>query len=165
MEALNQYLSLCWFRNTLDDLPDSPKLFRYSLIFYVVVGISIQSNVTDPLEAVLDVLLETILTLVFIATVLFFVKSVNLFKIVTTAFLICTNFIYVLGTPVMVWVTVSGDEYSFGVLGLLLIWWAAIINYILKTLLPFSWSYSLLMTVVFITIVYLGSFMLMSIIL
>ena len=165
MEELKQYLSLCWFRNSLADLSESSRLFRYALFFYLVVGISIQANVTEPIEAVLDVFLETILTLVFILTVLFFVKSINLFKIVTTAFLTCTNFIYVIGTPVMVWVTVSGDEYSFMILGLLVIWWLAIINYIIKNLMPFSWSASLLLTLGYVTLVYLGSFALMSVML
>ncbi len=139
-------------------------LFRNAIIFYFVVGILIQANISDPVEALFETSIQTVLNLVFIALLLCLKKSFKLYLKTATAFLVAADFIYVFGIPVMLWFTLVGDELVIYLFGLLLMWWLFIITYIIRHALSCSTLLSTMMALLYIMIVYVGTFALLVIV-
>ena len=164
MSPLRQYLRLCWLKGDLVEMPESMPLFRNAIIFYFVVGILIQANISDPVEALFETSIQTVLNLVFIALLLCLKKSFKLYLKTATAFLVAADFIYVFGIPVMLWFTLVGDELVIYLFGLLLMWWLFIITYIIRQALSCSTLLSTMMAFLYIMIVYVGTFALLVIV-
>lgn len=164
MSPLRQYLRLCWLKGNLVEMPESMPLFRNAIIFYFVVGILIQANISDPVEALFETSIQTVLNLVFIALLLCLKKSFKLYLKTATAFLVAADFIYVFGIPVMLWFTLVGDELVIYLFGLLLMWWLFIITYIIRHALSCSTLLSTMMALLYIMIVYVGTFALLVIV-
>lgn len=164
MSPLRQYLRLCWLKGDLVEMPESMPLFRNAIIFYFVVGILIQANISDPVEALFETSIQTVLNLVFIALLLCLKKSFKLYLKTATAFLVAADFIYVFGIPVMLWFTLVGDELVIYLFGLLLMWWLFIITYIIRHALSCSTLLSTMMALLYIMIVYVGTFALLVIV-
>ena len=139
MDALKQYLPLCWFKNNPLDLTRSMAFFCQNLLFYYIVMYFLQTNmVDDPIEAFFEVSLETSLKLLFVGFMLLFNKSLYAYIQVATAFLFCENIVTIFGVPVIVWLTVSESPISYYVFALLVFWDFALITYILKQVLSIN---------------------------
>ena len=139
MDALKQYLPLCWFRNNPLDLPKSMAFFNQNLLFYYFVEYFLQTNmIDDPIEAFFEVTLETSLTLLFVGIMMFFNKSLYVYIQVATAVLFCENIVSIFSVPVIVWLTISESTLSYYVLALLVLWDFALIAYIFKNVLSIN---------------------------
>jgi hypothetical protein len=139
MDALKQYLPLCWFKNNPPDLIRSMAFFSQNLVFYYLVEYFLQTNmVDDPIEAFFEVSLETSLTLLFVGFILLFNKSLYDYIQVATALLFCENIVSIFSVPVIVWLTVSESTLSYYVFALLVFWDFALITYIFKRVLSIN---------------------------
>lgn len=164
MEILSQYLNLCRFKGNLVDKPRSIKFFQISLIINIVAGYFIEANITDFLDAFIQVALQTILVFVLVFILLFYIKSLNLFIQVVTAFLVCENVLYIIGVPLMVWVTMTDEIVVYFILAAVLFWGMLINAYIVRQLLFFSKGMCLFLSISYYLLVYIGAFMISSII-
>lgn len=163
MEHLKHYVPLCWFKNNPLELPRSVGFFQKNLYFYILVELFIQINVTDPLEAFIEVALETSLTLLFVAGLLFAKKALAGFIPAATSFLVCENIVAAFGLPVVVWLTTTDDLLSYYVLTALIFWDIAMITYLIKRILVTNIVTAFLLSLAYFLATYIGAFSFMAI--
>jgi hypothetical protein len=159
MDNIREYLALCWLNNDPLELPRSVSLFKTNLLIYFVVGYLLQANmIDDPLEAFVEISLQTLFMLVFIGIILSLNKTLYIYVQVTTGIMFCANLISVFVIPVMVWLTVTEDIYSYYLFFLLLAWYYAIISYILKCTLLINIPASMVLALLYFIATFLGAF-------
>ena len=159
IDILKQYLPLCWFKQNPLELTRSISFFKQNLLFYFIVEYFMQTNMTDdPFESFTEVVIQTLLTLMFIGFILRLNKSLYAYIQVTTSILICANIISIFVIPVLIWLTVNEDILSYYCLGLLFIWEFTVISYIFKKTLAINSAASLALTMLYFTATYLGAF-------
>jgi len=159
IEALKQYLPLCWFKNNPLNLTKSLAFFNQNLLFYYLVEYFLQTNmVDDPIESFFEVTLETSLTLLFIGLMLLLNKSLFAFIQVATAVLFCENVVSIFAIPVLVWLTVSDSPFSYYVFSLLALWDFALITYIFKRVLVINLTASAALAVFYFVMTYGAAF-------
>ena len=163
MELLKHYVPLCWFKNNPLELPRSASFFQNNLYFYVLIELFIQVNVTDPLEAFIEVALETSLTLLFVACLLFVKKALAGFIPAATSFLVCENIVASLGLPVVIWLTTTDDLLSYYFLAFLILWDIAMITYLIKRILTANIVTAFLLSLAYFIATYIGAFSFMTI--
>lgn len=118
-----------------------------------------QANMTDdPFESFTEVSIETILTLLFIALVLFLNKTLYVYVQITTAIIFCANVISLFIVPVLIWLTVTEDILSYYLLGLIFLWDFMVVAYILGKALSINLPASLALSVFYFIATYLGAF-------
>ena len=118
-----------------------------------------QANMTDdPFESFMEVSIETLLTLMFIGFILHLNKTLYAFIQVTTAILVCANIVSLFVIPVLIWLTVSEDILSYYSLGLLFIWEFTVVAYIFRKIMAINIAASLVLSVIYFTVTYLGAF-------
>ncbi len=159
---LKDYIQLCWFKGEPHDLPVDRKFLWINISLYLLFGLFIQANISDPIEAFLQVFLEILITLVFMSViVLKRDEGFYNFERFLTAILVCENFIYVLGLPLAFWfIFAKGSAvelYPIYIAAFLIFWSLAIITYLLKELFEFSWQISMSLSIFYFLLTYLGS--------
>jgi hypothetical protein len=161
MKLLIKYLSLCWFKNNPADL-DPPKSFMWKTVaFYLISGIIVEGLIADPADGSLEVSLRTIMAFTSIATLLFIIKKSRSFNQLFTAIFVCENFIMTLAiaTEALDFFMVMNHQesrelvsISLGVL--LVIWYISIVSYILRQLLAYRMSVSVMMAFSYFVLTY-----------
>lgn len=163
MEILKEYLPLCFFKKKVYQVPRSISFFRKNLLFYVVLAYFIQANLLDdPIEAFFEVLLETTVTIFFISVMLLMIGGLHTFIQVTTVFLFCENFISFIGLPVVVWLTLTDDPFSYYLLFALLFWSICIIANVIRQVLNITRGAGMVMSITYFFITYVVVFFVMS---
>ena len=122
MDIIKQYLALCCFYVSPLELPRSVRFFKNNLIFNFLIFCFIHFNMTDDIESISEVLIETLLNLGFIALTLLLNRSTYTFIQVASAILFCENVVGILLVPIMFWATVAEDWWSYSALGAALLW-------------------------------------------
>jgi hypothetical protein len=161
MNLLIKYLSLCWFRNNPADLiPSKPFMWKV-VVFYLISGIIVEGLIADPADGTLEVLMRTIMAFSSIATLLLVIKKWQYFNQLFTAIFVCENFIMTLAIAaealdfVMV---MNHKEYreavSISLAVLLVGWYLAIVSYILRQLLEFKMSASIILAFSYFILTY-----------
>ena len=161
MEILQRYLALGWFSGNPLELPRSSGFFQKNIWFYVLIELFIQINVTDPFEAILEVGIETTLTLSFVAVLLLYKKALAGYLPAATSFLVCENIVAAFGLPVVIWLTTTDNLISYFVLLALILWDVAMISYLIKRILVINGFSAFFLSVVYFFATYVGAFMIM----
>jgi hypothetical protein len=158
MEAIKQYLRLCWFDVNPLILEESTGFLKLNLLFYALVQYFLQTNMTDdPYESFFEIIFEMSLSLIFIGVMLFFDKRQYAYVQVTTAVFFCTNVLSVFFIPVMVWLTVSDEPLSYYLISLLVIWFYALITQIIRLALTIDLLASSALSLFYFIVIYLGA--------
>lgn len=135
MDIIKQYLALCWFYVSPLELPRSTLFFKNNLIFNFLIFFFIHFNMTDEIESVSEVIIETLLNLGFIAFTLWLNRSWHTFIQVASAIIFCENLTAIVVIPIMFWATVAEDWWSYGSLAAALLWnWLMVAAIFRKTL-------------------------------
>lgn len=158
MDTFKLYLPLCWLKANPVDLPKSVNFLKQNLVFYFILELFIQANMIDPSEAIVEVIIETALTLFFVALILFLNKTSHLYVQIITAVLFCENIIAFFGVPIVIWLTVSEDALSYYLLGLLVLWDFILITYIVKKVLSINTAASLTISFFYFGMTYAGAY-------
>ena len=163
MALAKQYFPLAFFKGNIADLPKSHTLTRNSMFYYIALELLIWANITDVIEAFIDTFIESLLMFLFIAIMLSYTKSLNLFLQTVTAFLITENIISLLAFPGVFLFDVLAEGYMFyvfiGYFACLIIWFITIVIYLVKQLLPISTFGCFLVTMGYFTTTVLGPFL------
>ncbi len=118
-----------------------------------------QANMTDdPFESFVEVAIQTLLTLLFIGFILRLNKTLYAYLQVTTAILVCANIISLFVIPVLIWLTVSEALLSYYSLGILFLWELTVMAYIFKKILAINSAASIVLSLLYFTVTYLGAF-------
>jgi hypothetical protein len=159
MDILREYLALCWLSNDPLELPRSESLFRKNLVLYFIIGYLLQANmIDDPVESFYEIVLQIFSMLAFIAIMLVLNKTLYAYVQVATAFMFSANVLSAFVIPVMVWLTVSEDLYSYYLLFLLLAWYYAIVAYIIKCTLVINIPASMVLALFYFIATFVGAF-------
>ncbi len=159
MDILREYLALCWFNNDPLALPRSESLFRKNLLIYFVVGYLLQANmIDDPLESFYEISFQIVFMLGFVAFMLAMNRTMYVYVQVTSAIIFSANIVSIFVVPVMVWLTVSEELYSYYILFVLLAWYYAIVTYIVKHALIINLPASMVLALFYFIVTYLGAF-------
>lgn len=158
MDNIRHYLALCWLDASPLELPRSPRFFKQNLFFYFAVMFFIQFNMSDDIEAVFEVILETALTLGFIAAIMLLNRSFYAYIQVGSAVLFCQNAIALLLVPVVFWVTIAEDTTSYAILSIFMLWGAVLIAHIFKQVLQINKPASLVVSLIYFIITYGGAY-------
>jgi hypothetical protein len=161
MNLLIKYLSLCWFRNSPADLFPTRSFMWKTVAFYLISGIIVEGLISDPADGTLEVLLRTIMAFSSIAVLLFLLKKLHYFNQLFTAIFICENFIMTLATATeaLYFIMVMNhqeysEEISIGIGFLLVAWYLAIVGYILRQLLAYKMSVSIILAFSYFILTY-----------
>lgn len=159
MDIFSEYLALCWFEGDPMELPRSTSLFKKSLFIYFLLYYLLQANMTDdPFESIYEVLLQITLMLVFIGVMLSLNKTMYVYIQVSTAILFSANVLSIFLIPIMVWLTVSEDPWSYYFFGVIVLWYYAIVAYIFKYSLLINVPASMVLSLLYFIGTYLGAF-------
>ena len=159
MDILTQYLSLCWLQHNPLKLPRSVSFLKQNLLFYFVVEFLMQANMTDdPIDSFIEVTIATLLMLMCIGGLLFLNRMLYAYIQVMTAVIFCTNVVGLFIVPVVVWLTVSEDILSYYLFALLLFWNYMLVTYIFRKVLAVNIAASLVLSLFYFVITYLGAF-------
>lgn len=135
MDILKQYLPLCWFKNHPLQLPSSKDFLKYNLIFYFTIEFLTQANMIPVMEAFVEVVMDTGLTLLFVAIVMNLNRAMHNYIQVISAVLFCENVVAIFGVPIIAWLVFSHSWLSYTLLAAVLIWNFALITYLMKKVL------------------------------
>jgi len=158
MNTFRHYLPLCWFGENPLDLPRSVKFFKQNLWFYFFLELFIQVNMIEDFEALFEVTLETILTLLFTGIILLLNRSSHSYIQVTSAILFCENIVALFGLPVMVWLTITDHELSYIAMALLIFWDFSLVAFIVKKVLGINTAASFVMSLFYFFSTYGGAY-------
>lgn len=161
MDILKEYMPLCWWKHNPLDLPRSITFFRWNLFIYYLVELFLQANMIDPWEALIEVTIETVLTLGFVALMMLLNRNFHCYLQVATAVLVCENLIAVFAVPTMVWLTVTDDLLSYITFGALILWDVSLVTYIIKNVLKINVFASLAVSCIYFACTYGGAYGLM----
>lgn len=165
METLREYLAICWLQNDPLELPRSSSLFKNSILVYFIVGYLLQANmIDDPFEAFYEISFQIVLMLTFIAIMLILNKTLYIYLQVTTAIIFSANIVSGFVVPVMVWLTITEDLYSYYTLFFLLGWYYMIVTYIIRYTLIINIPASLVLALLYFLATYWGAFALAQIV-
>jgi len=159
---LKDYLELCWFSGDPEDLDTDRRFLWINLGVYLLLGLFIQANMSDPVEAFIQAFIEMLITLLFIGAILIKGSGLYNFERLVTAILVCENFIYILALPLAFWfIFAKGSHaaiYPVYLGGGLILWSIAIIAYLLHGMFQFNWKVSGSLSVLYFVVTYFGSF-------
>ncbi len=161
MRLLIKYLGLCWFINNPVDLVPSKSFMWKTVVFYLISGMIVEGLISDPADGTLEVLLRTIMAFSSVATLLFALKKWQYFNQLFTAIFVCENFIMTLATITegLYFLMVMNhyeraEEVSIAIGALLVGWYLAIVSYILRQLLSYKMSHSIILAFSYFVLTY-----------
>lgn len=164
MSLIKQYIALCWFKASPLDLPRSTHFFKLNLFFNFFIYTFIHFNMTDDFESIIEVIIETLLTLGFIAFTLWLHRTMYTYIQACSAVLFCENVIAVLMIPIMFWATIAEDLLSYGTLLLILLWNWAMVASIFKKIMNVNILAGMAISLFFILFSFGGGFAINSLI-
>ena len=161
MNLLIQYLSLCFFRNNPAELYPSRSFMWKTVAFYLISGMIVEGLISDPADGTLEVLLRTVMAFSSIATYLFIFKKWQYFDQLYIAIFVCENFIMTLATvtEALYFLMVMNhqeyaEEISIGIGALLVVWYIAIVSYILRQAFETKMSVSVILAISYFVLTY-----------
>lgn len=133
---LTTYLKSCLFWGNPTDIETSISFTRKNILFYIVLGTIVKSNISDPVQASIEMVLRIIVTLIFISSTLYWTKQLPIFLNLLTAVIVCENFFMTLsgGKELLTLFSLfPGWEVMTNYLGwAFLAWHVSVLVYILK---------------------------------
>jgi hypothetical protein len=161
MSLLIKYLALCWFRNNPLDLTPSKSFMWKTVIFYLISGMIVEGLIADPADGSLEVLLRTIMAFSTITVLLLLLKRRQYFYQLFTAIFVCENFIMTLATAteaLYFWMVMThrekAEEISIGIGVVLVLWYLAIVAYILRRVFIYDRAASLVLAFGYFVLTY-----------
>jgi len=158
MNIFRQYLPLCWFAENPMDLPESSRFFKQNLAFYFILELFIQVNMIDSFEAFVEVTLETLMTIGFVAIILALNKSTRLYIQIASAVLFCENIVAVFALPIIVWLTVTDDKISYFAIFMLGFWDFTLITFISRKVLSINTAAACIVSLTYFLATYGGAY-------
>lgn len=168
MKLLFDYLALCFFVNNPNDLEPSKVFVWRCIAFYLVSGIIVEANISDPADATLEVAMRAIMAVSLISILLLKLKKWPQYAQLLTAIFVCENFMMTLGIGVEVLdVFVQKTPYKEWPMylgGGLIVWYLLSVAYILRQMFAFDNLVSMLWAVFYFSITYGAPFLFMEVI-
>ncbi|MBS1214980.1 MAG: uncharacterized protein H6R26_3597 [Proteobacteria bacterium] len=133
MPLLKLFVDICLFRRGPQDVPASQVLFGLAGLAYFIVGIALLGLEGLWSDAILQVLVESLILLGFVWTNLKFIGFQARFLQTATAMLACDALISSFAIPLLSWMAISADaKGAYLLLLILMLWHLAVVAHILR---------------------------------
>ncbi|MDD4914503.1 MAG: hypothetical protein PHW13_05625 [Methylococcales bacterium] len=161
MRLLLNYLASCWFNKNPADLRPTRSFMWKVLAFYLTSGIVVESLIADPADGTLEVLLRTFMAFSSISTLLLVIKKPGLLHQLFTSIFVCENFIMTLAiaAETLDYIMVRNhwpdrEEISISIGVLLVVWYIAIVSYIIRRFFAYPLSRSVTLALSYFILTY-----------
>ncbi|MFZ2726214.1 MAG: hypothetical protein WAX77_08195 [Methylococcaceae bacterium] len=161
MALLIQYLASCLFTKDPKDLQPPLSFMLKTIAFYLGSGIIVEGLIADFADGTLEVLLRTIMAFSSISVFLLVKKRFQEFQQLFTAIFVCENLIMTLAVAVealyfyMVMEHIEASELISWILGgFLLVWYLAIVAYIIRRFFEYDIIASLILAFGYFVLTY-----------
>lgn len=131
------------------------------LAFYLTSGIVVESLIADPADGTLEVLLRTFMAFSSISTLLLVIKKPGLLHQLFTSIFVCENFIMTLAiaAETLDYIMVRNhwpdrEEISISIGVLLVVWYIAIVSYIIRRFFAYPLSRSVTLALSYFILTY-----------
>lgn len=163
MENTYKYLPLCFFLKTLEDYdyPASRKLLKNALYVHFGLGFLVVNQLIDPVEGVLLMAAEILLTLLFIGLMVLIIKKSEQFLQTSIAFFMCANIIGILSFPFAFWLNIVENErvhLPFYIAAVLMLWYLGVIGFLMRRFLDIKPMNCFMLTIAYFLLCYVGAF-------
>lgn len=163
MENTYKYLPLCFFLKTLEDkdYPASWKLFKNALYVHFGLGFLVVNQLIDPVEGVLLMAAEIVLTMLFVWLTVLIIKRSSQFLQTVIAFFMCANIIGVLSFPFAFWLNIVENErvhLPFYIAAVLMLWYLGVVGFLMRRFLGIKPMNCFVLTIVYFLFCYVGAF-------
>lgn len=158
MSIFSDYLPISLLMANPLELPKSVTFLKQNLLFNFVIEIFIQANMIDPTEALAEVIIQTLLTFIFVFILLRLNRTPHLYVQTVTAILFCENIVALFAVPIVVWLTVAESVISYSIAGLLVLWNFILITFIAKSIIVIDILSSMVVSFVYFAITYVGAY-------
>jgi len=163
MSLLMSYLASCFFIKNPNHLIPSRSFTIKNVIYFLILGIIVEGLIADFADGTLEVSLRLIMATIAIASFLALSKRLADFANFYTAIFVCENFIFTLAAVVeaiyfYMIMAKFGQEQSemvaFTLGGILLVWYLAIIAYVIRRFSYHSVLESVLLAISYFVLTY-----------
>lgn len=161
MENTYKFLPLCFFLKTLDEYPASWKLLKNALYVHFGLGFLVVNQLIDPVEGVLLMAAEIMLTLLFVWLTVLIIKKSAQFLETAIAFFMCANIIGVLSFPFAFWLNIVENErvhLPFYVAAALMLWYLGVVGFLMRSFLNIKLGNCVVLTFAYFLCCYVGAF-------
>jgi hypothetical protein len=132
-----------------------------TVMFYLISGMIVEGLIADPADGSLEVMLRTIMAFTSITVLLLLLKKRQYFYQLFTAIFVCENFIMTLATVTegfYFWMVMThqenAEEISIWIGVFLVLWYLAIVAYILRRVLTYDRAASLVLAFSYFVLTY-----------
>ena len=141
--TLTNYLKNCFFLgNTITEVEANTPFILKNILYYIILGTIVKSNTSDPVNGSIEMVMRIIIALVFVSSLLYWIKQLPLFSNLFLAVIVCENFFMTLAVIkefLVLFSLISESNYIIQYSSwILLIWHISVLIFILKKILPFS---------------------------
>lgn len=168
MRLFWDYLGLCFFKNNPLDLEPSTSFVWRCIAFYLASGTIVEANISDPADGSLEVAMRAIVAVTLIVSTVLILKKWPRFLQLLTAIFMCENFIMTLGIGAEILdyflQRTPYEQVSLYIGGALILWYMAILAYILRQMFEYNNTASLIMAFAYFALTYGGPFLVMEVI-
>lgn len=168
MKLLLDYIALCFFTNNPNELQPHKTFVWQSIGFYLLSGIIVEANISDPADATLEVGMRAIVAVCLITSLLVLRKQWPLFTQLLTAIFICENVMMTLGIGVELFdyfvQRTPYEDIPMYLGGILIAWYLAVVAYILRQMFSYALIKSLSLALAYFMLTYGGPFLVMEVI-
>ena len=130
-----------------------------------MIAIFLQINIKGFIEALIEVGIEIILIVVFVAILVRFAKEKEQFWRTLTAYFVCQDFIFIFGVPILMWVTITDSAWAYYILAAVVLWMVAVFAHINNQLTDSGLFVSTLLSLAFFVSVYGVGFLILLVLL
>ena len=132
-----------------------------TVAFYLISGCIVEGLISDPADGSLEVFLRTVMSFSSVAAFLLVFKKWQYFDQLFIAIFVCENFIMTLATLTegLYFIMVmnhqeNAEEISIGIGALLVVWYIAIVSYILRQAFEVKMSLSVILAISYFILTY-----------
>ena len=132
-----------------------------TVAFYLISGCIVEGLISDPADGSLEVFLRTFMAFSSVAAFLLVFKKWQYFDQLFIAIFVCENFIMTLATLTegLYFIMVmnhqeNAEEISIGIGALLVVWYIAIVSYILRQAFEVKMSLSVILAISYFILTY-----------
>lgn len=160
MTQISHFITLCFFMNHDEELPQSRQLLSTSLITHFFLGLVILALLIDPVEASIQISAKLVFSLFFVLVAVVLARKFSMFVPTMTAIIMCENLIALIGLPVVFWLHVSETVViPFYITVALVVWGLAVTGFILRQMFSIKLGSAAIVSVLYFLVADLGSFL------
>lgn len=161
MTQVSHFITLCFFLQKNQQMPQPRYLLSASLITHFFLGLMILALLVDPVEASIQISVKMLFSVFFVLTAVIFARKFKKFVPTVTAIIMCENLIAIIGLPLVIWMQFAEEMVflPFYLSLTLLLWGGAVAGFIFRQSFSMKTGTTLIVAFMYFMIANLGSYL------